>query len=413
MRIILEHVDYTYQPGSISEAAALRDISLQIAPGEMLAVIGHGGSGKSTLALLLAGLYQPTSGKLTICEDHRHDPMLFRQVGMVFQYPEQQMFGESVFEEVAFGARNMGTPNDYLPNKVRQALDLVGLDADVFWHRSPFMLSGGQKRRVCLASVLVVNPRIVILDEPTAGLDAGGRRWLADLMRRLHEKGKTVIWVTHDMTEAAELAERIIVLDRGRAVLDGSPADVFAEEEILAQAHLRIPTAAALVRGLRQRGLPLPGTAVTVQQAYAEISGWLQQREQGPPADAAAQVGVALPVADCAGRETGTPDADLPAAQNNRCAAAALFKDRQELQQAAAGDQQLEAEPAGDEDEDAAWERETAQALQAIVKSATAEEAPAYQTAQPPQPEVDLDLTGLTGEETPRVPEWRGGADDV
>ena len=139
----------------------------------------------------------------------------------------------------------------------------------------------------------------------------------------------------------------------------------------------------------------------------------MQQREQGLPADAAAQVGVALPVADCAGRETGTPDADLPAAQNNRCAAAALFKDRQELQQAAAGDQQPEAEPAGDEDEDAAWERETAQALQAIVKSATAEEAPAYQAAQPPQPEVDLDLTGLTGEETPRVPEWRGGADDV
>lgn len=405
MRIILEHVDYTYQPGSISEAAALRDISLQIAPGEMLAVIGHGGSGKSTLALLLAGLYQPTSGKLTICEDHRHDPALFRQVGMVFQYPEQQMFGESVFEEVAFGARNMGTPNDYLPNKVRQALDLVGLDADVFWHRSPFMLSGGQKRRVCLASVLVVNPRIVILDEPTAGLDAGGRRWLADLMRRLHEKGKTVIWVTHDMTEAAELAERIIVLDQGRVVLDGSPADVFAEQEILERAHLRIPTAAALVRGLRQRGIPLPGVAVTVQQAYAEISGWLQQRsdsaamaEAGAAAEEVKPAGAAEDAGLLSGQDIGRPLAEAAAEEGTP-------------QQTAAAGAQAEILPAEDEDE--AWERETAQALQAIVKTAVTEDAPSYHTPQPPQPEVDLDLTGLTGEETPRVPEWRGGADDV
>lgn len=386
MRIVLEHVDYTYQPGTVSEAAALRDINFSVEQGELLAVIGHGGSGKSTLALLLAGLYEPTGGSLRICEETKHDPALFGQVGLVFQYPEQQLFGESVFEEVAFAARNFGTPNDYLPTKVRQALDAVGLDADAFWHRSPFLLSGGQKRRVCIASVLVFNPRVIILDEPTAGLDEGGRRWLAGLMCGLRQKGRTVIWVTHDMAEAAELAERIVVLDQGRIVLDGSPAEVFAAEDILKHAHLRVPPAAALVRGLKARGLPLSGEAVTVRGAYEEIRAWLRGE-----ADAAAR--------------HAQEQADLEAlAEKARAVLPALPPE------------------SGEDEDEEAWERQAVAELRAIAKAdpeALDAEPPAAPPAAPlPEPEaeqpaVDFDLTGLTGEESPRVPEWQGGADDV
>ena len=274
MKISLQQVEYIYQEGGVDETAALHDINLEIDSGELVAVIGHGGSGKSTLALLMAGLYQPTKGRVVIsdCPDETHP---FYSVGLVFQYPEQQLFGESVFEEVAFGARNHGTAEDYLPVKVREALEQVGLDPDFMWHRSPFSISGGQKRRVCLASVLVMDPQLIILDEPTAGLDEGGRQWIAQLVRELNAQGRTVVWITHNMTEAAEVADRIIVLNKGRIVLNGPPRQVFAEEEILADAHVTVPPAASLVRELRRRGWDIPAQAVTVDEAVAEITDHL------------------------------------------------------------------------------------------------------------------------------------------
>ena len=283
MRLIIDHVNYIYEEGTITETAALHDVSLTIEQGEMIALIGHGGSGKSTLALMMAGLVSPTSGSLLLSNHDRPDASLFHSVGLVFQYPEQQMFGQSVFEEVAFGPRNYGVPEDYLPARVRQALEEVDLPADEFWHRSPFLLSGGQKRRVCIASVIAMNPRVIIFDEPSAGLDEAGKAWLSALIRRLNSEGRTVIWITHNMEEAAEHARRIIVLDHGKVVLDGTPQQVFAEEDVLRRANLTIPYAARLVRELKRRGADLPGQAVTVEHAYREILSWLQRR------DAAAQ----------------------------------------------------------------------------------------------------------------------------
>ena len=275
MKLTLRNVDYIYQEGGVSETAALKDVDLTIDSGELVAVIGHGGSGKSTLALLMAGLYQPTHGQveLTGCPDPAHP---FRSVGMVFQYPEQQLFGETVFEEVSFGARNHGTAEDFLPTKVREALEQVGLDPDVMWYRSPFSLSGGQKRRVCIAGVLVMDPQLIILDEPTAGLDEGGRRWVAQLVRKLNAEGRTVIWITHNMTEAAEVARRVIVLKGGQILLDGTPREVFAAEDKLAEAHLNAPPAAQLVRELQGRGWDIPAEAVTVEEACAEITEHLK-----------------------------------------------------------------------------------------------------------------------------------------
>lgn len=274
-QIAVKNCSYTYQPGTISSHQALYDINLEIKQGELLAIIGHGGSGKSTLALLLAGLFVPERGTVTIGDGHIPTEQLFREVGLVFQYPEHQLFAQNVFEEVAFGARNAGTAEDYLPVKVRQALETVGLDPDQYWYHSPFELSGGQKRRVCIASLLAIDPGIVILDEPTAGLDAAGKSWMKELISSLNQQGKTVIWISHDMSEVAELARRVIVLEQGRLILDGDTKSVFSCEQQLAAAGLEIPRAAQLVRDLKAQGLPIPGEAVTVVGAFAEIAAYL------------------------------------------------------------------------------------------------------------------------------------------
>ncbi|MDO4732027.1 MAG: ATP-binding cassette domain-containing protein [Bacillota bacterium] len=286
MQIDLQHVEYCYQKGSPFEHMALQDINLRIRSGEMIAMIGHGGSGKSTLSLLLSGLYKPTGGRIDTYDVKTGRQESVRNIGLVFQYPEQQLFAETVYEEVAFGARNFGVPQDYLPIRVRKALELVGLEPDSFWNRSPFSLSGGQKRRVCIAGVLAVEPKMIILDEPTAGLDEGGRRWLLELVRQLNREGRSILWITHNMREAAELAQRIIVLNRGRILLDGSPDQVFAEEELLREAGLEIPMAAAVVRELKRRGIPLAGTAISVEEAAAEIGDYLARRDAPEPVEA-------------------------------------------------------------------------------------------------------------------------------
>ena len=283
MQLEIQHVEYIYQEGSISAHQALHDVCLTIKSGELIALIGHGGSGKSTLSLLLAGLYKPSSGRIDTYDVMNPQDSAFRSIGLVFQYPEQQMFAETVFDEVAFGAKNFGVPQDYLPLRVRKSLEQVGLDPETFSQRSPFSLSGGQKRRVCLAAVLAVEPKMIILDEPTAGLDEEGRRWMMQLARELHAEGRTVLWVTHNMQEAAELAERIIVLNQGRVLLDGTPQEVFAHEELLLQSGLAIPQAAAIVRELRQRGLDIPGQAISVAEAAEEIAHYLEHKDDPLP----------------------------------------------------------------------------------------------------------------------------------
>lgn len=396
MRIELEQVAYVYQPGSISAAAALHDIDLSVSQGEMVAVIGHGGSGKSTLALLLAGLYQPTSGLVRITDQERRGEELFRKVGLVFQYPEQQLFGESVFEEVAFGAKNFGTPVDFLPTKVRAALEEVGLDANTFWHRSPFALSGGQKRRVAIASVLAANPRIIIFDEPTAGLDAGGRRWIINLAQKLHKQRKGIVWITHNMAEAA-LAERLIVLNQGGILLDGPPREVFSHEDLLTRAGLDIPQAAHVVRSLKSRGVSLPGQAVSVDEAYREISDWLAGR---PPQSADAAEPLAAAAAESAppiAADASCPELEL---------AAELAPARDSLPAA-----ENAPHSGAPEELDEAWERQAVRELKALIQDNEPETA----VIEPEATEItpDFDLAGFTGEESPVVPEWRGGEADV
>lgn len=279
MQIDLRHVGYTYQVGTPEAHPALVDVNLTIQSGELIAMIGHGGSGKSTLSLILAGLYKPTTGLVETYDLAAGGKDVFPSVGLVFQYPEHQLFAETVYEEVVFGARNFGVPQDYLPLRVRKSLTAVGLDPDEFWDRSPFSLSGGQQRRVCIAGVLAVEPKMIILDEPTAGLDEGGRRWMLDLVRQLHQAGRTILWITHNMQEAAELAQRILVLNKGQLLVDGTPEQVFEREDLLEEAGLELPQAARIVRELRRRGLPLAGRAISVEQAAEEIAAYLS----GPP----------------------------------------------------------------------------------------------------------------------------------
>ncbi len=262
---------YVYQPGTITAKTAVEHIDLCVEQGEMIAVIGKGGSGKSTLSLLLAGLYEPSSGLVSVMGETAPAGKVFRQVGLVFQYPEQQLFSATVYDEVAFGARNFGAAEEDIPAIVSSALAEVGLDPQTYKGRDPFALSGGQKRRLCLACLLAIDPAVVILDEPTAGLDPAGREWVKRLIKRLHERGKTVIWVSHDMTEVAETAERVIVLNAGHLIMDGTPEQVFADEDKLTEAGLALPAAAKLLRRLKAEGIDVAARSVTAEAAYEEI----------------------------------------------------------------------------------------------------------------------------------------------
>ncbi|MCR4963145.1 MAG: energy-coupling factor transporter ATPase [Firmicutes bacterium] len=269
-QIMAENVDYDYPEIGIGKTHALRRISFGIRAGELAAIIGRGGSGKSTLAALLAGLYQPSGGKLTVNGRQAEKHGVFPRVGLVFQYPEQQLFGETVFEEVSYGAKNFGAAPESLPGLVARALDTVGLDSSLLMDKSPFALSGGQKRRVCLAATLVTEPQILILDEPSAGLDEGGRQWLMQLLLQLHAQGKTVIWISHNMDEVAEFAERLLVLDQGRLVADGPPARVMAGEAALHRAGLRPPPLYHLAQALRDRGWPVAADCITLDRLKQE-----------------------------------------------------------------------------------------------------------------------------------------------
>lgn len=274
-QIELVNCSYRYQPGNRLIPPALRELSLGISPGELVALVGAGGAGKSTLLLLLAGLIEPSGGELLLAGKKAVKREDFRRIGLCFQYPEQQLFAETVLEEVAFGPRNFGLAEPQLGATVRQALTTVGLPPERFGSRSPFALSGGEKRRVCIASLLSLDPPVLIFDEPGAGLDDQGRRWMRQLLLQLHQAGKTVLWVSHDMDEVAELAKRVLVLEKGRLILDGSPGEVFAEQERLREAGLELPEPARLLRRLRDKGLDIPARGITVEQAAAELIAYL------------------------------------------------------------------------------------------------------------------------------------------
>ena len=276
MSIILDKVNYVYSEKTAYEIHALKNINLKIEDGEFIGVIGHTGSGKSTLIQHLNGLMHATSGGIYYngqdINDEDYDRKKLRgRVGLVFQYPEHQLFETTIFADVSFGPKNQGLSKKEAELKAFTALRSVGLPED-YWYRSPFELSGGQKRRVAIAGVLAMEPEVLILDEPTAGLDPRGRDEILDQVAKLHEeRNMTIILVSHSMEDVAKYVERLIVMNQGSIMLDGTPGEVFAHYQELEAVGLAAPQITYLMHDLRKRGIQVPGIATTLEEAKEAI----------------------------------------------------------------------------------------------------------------------------------------------
>ena len=279
----VEALTHTYSAGTPFEKTAIENISLTIPEGQMVGLLGHTGSGKSTFIQHLNALLRPTSGRVSYDgKDVNADKYARRdikgKVGLVFQYPEYQLFEETVFRDIAFGPKNQGLSEREIDERVREAAAFVGVEESLF-ERSPLELSGGQKRRVAIAGVIAMRPGVLILDEPTAGLDPAGCRQILDNIAAYREKtGSTVILVSHNMDDAARMADRLLVFDHGRVAMDGTPEEVFARPEELIAIGLNVPHAAALAMALRGRGLKLEGSIYTHEQLRAAV---LRAKEAG------------------------------------------------------------------------------------------------------------------------------------
>lgn len=276
MAIILDHVSHIYEEGTAMQAAALQDVSLVIPDGQFIGLIGHTGSGKSTLVQHLNGLMKPTFGSVfyngaDINEEGFHKKELRSKVGLVFQYPEHQLFEIDVFTDVCFGPKNMGLPEKEVQLRAYAALKQVGLSDDCFY-QSPFDLSGGQKRRAAIAGVLAMKPEVLILDEPTAGLDPKGRDEILDQIAKLREEtGITVILVSHSMDDVAKYVERIIVMNQGRVMYDDEPRKVFAHYKELEAVGLAAPQVTYIMQELKAKGLRVNTDVITIDEAKGEI----------------------------------------------------------------------------------------------------------------------------------------------
>lgn len=277
MPIVIEHLNYVYMSGGPYETHALDDVSLTIGDGEFVGLIGHTGSGKSTLVQHLNGLLLPSSGKITVdgldlAQKGADRRAVRRKVGLVFQYPENQLFEETVEKDIAFGPKNLGLDEAEIARRVREAMRKVALDYDALHERSVFELSGGQMRRVAIAGVLAMEPRTLVLDEPCAGLDPRGREEILGLIRELHrQSGTTIVMVSHSMDDVASLAERVIVMDHGRVAMDGAPRDVFSRGAELRAIGLDVPQAVLLADRLRERGFDVPQGVYRVEEIKAVI----------------------------------------------------------------------------------------------------------------------------------------------
>ena len=273
MKSIIEAkaLTHTYSAGTPFEHKAIDNVELQVMPGEFLGIIGHTGSGKSTLIQHLNGLLRPTDGQILLDgEDIWAKPKEIRkvrfQVGLVFQYPEYQLFEETVYKDIAFGPKNMGLQGEEIDRRVRQAAVFAGLDEDIL-ERSPFELSGGQKRRVAIAGVIAMEPKVLILDEPTAGLDPRGREAILAQLRAYHEqKGSTIILVSHSMEEIARNVDRIVVMSHAHKLMDGTPEEVFSRAEELLQVGLDVPQVTKVAMELQKRGLLRDSSVYTIEE---------------------------------------------------------------------------------------------------------------------------------------------------
>ena len=272
MGISLKNVYYTYQERSPFEGQALSDVTLEIQDGSYTAIIGHTGSGKSTLLQLLNGLLRPTEGTIQFDDfvlDNHSEPKemkyLRKKVGLVFQFPESQLFAETVLADVAFGPQNFGVPKEKAEEIAREKLAIVGLE-DSIYEKSPFELSGGQMRRVAIAGILAIEPEILVLDEPTAGLDPAGRKELMALFETLHKTGMTLVLVTHTMDDVANYADTVFALEAGKLVLKGSPTEVFQQVDYLHKLQLGVPQVTNFALQLKQRGMDFERLPIKIEE---------------------------------------------------------------------------------------------------------------------------------------------------
>ena len=281
MPIVIEKLTYTYQKGSVNEFTAIRDIDFTVEDGEFVGLIGHTGSGKSTLIQQLNGLMKPTSGRVLVdgfdMNDKKQRAKGRALVGMAFQYPDHQLFDETVYKDVSFGPRNMKLPEDEIDRRVRASMELVGLDFDTFKDKSPFELSGGEKRRAALAGIIAMQPKYLVLDEPMAGLDPAGRREVLRMIDGLRSSlGLAVVMVSHSMDDIARSADKVVVLRDGSIYKCGTPEEIFSNADELNEMGLEPPFAARVASELRRRGLKLPEGIYTneaLADALSDLNG--------------------------------------------------------------------------------------------------------------------------------------------
>ena len=275
-----ENLTYTYSQGTPIEKTAVKDVNIEIEEGELVGIIGHTGSGKSTLIQHLNGLIKPTSGKIFIDGVDIHDKNIKLRdvrfkVGLVFQYPEYQIFEETVYKDIAFGPTNMGLDEGEIDKRVRETAKLVGID-DSLLNKSPFELSGGQKRRVAIAGVMAMRPKVLILDEPTAGLDPRGREMILGQIKHYHEEtGSTVLLVSHSMEDVARFAQKILVMNKGEVFCYDTPPAVFARADEIAAIGLSVPQITKVFSMLRSRGIDIRGDVYTIEFAMKTINEYL------------------------------------------------------------------------------------------------------------------------------------------
>lgn len=279
MGITLENVCYIYQNGTPFASTALSDVSLTIKDGSYTALIGHTGSGKSTILQLLNGLLVPTDGEVRVFDTlitptsvNKEIRQIRKQVGLVFQFAENQIFEETVLKDVAFGPQNFGVSREEAETIAREKLALVGIDESLF-ERSPFELSGGQMRRVAIAGILAMEPRILVLDEPTAGLDPIGRKELMNLFKKLHQDGITIVLVTHLMDDVAEYANQVYVMEKGRLVKSGEPSFVFQDIDFMEKIQLGVPKITRFAQKLIKRGATFKQLPITIEEFKEFING--------------------------------------------------------------------------------------------------------------------------------------------
>ena len=283
MSISVRNLNYIYNPGMPGETVALNDVSFDVADGTILGIIGHTGSGKSTLLQHLNGLIKPISGEVYINGECITDGKvkmtdIRRKVGLVFQYPEYQLFEETVRKDVAFGPKNLGLDEEEQEARVKKAIGLVGLDYEEIKDLSPFELSGGMKRRVAIAGVIAMDPKILILDEPTAGLDPSAHRDILAMVRRIHdEMGIILIFVSHNMGDIAEMSDRVMVMSDGKVALEGTPAEVFSQSDRLAEMGLGVPPAREITELIKSKVPQFESEALTIDGAAEDIKKYMEE----------------------------------------------------------------------------------------------------------------------------------------